>query len=397
MRVGNVLCSLGYPSNSRGLAQPPAGNPNIKKHSWLKFNPRGDDDVAAGAVCQERIRARGSGWELWGEWDEQSRPKGAFPTMNGFLNCSANHTKIWSHYLVLALGIPQLTINIVSIIFNCTAIFTRLATRDLHKPISILFCNLAVSDLFTSFSGFWISMLFITYPDITIFGSWDMLAPYSLYTTSILSTIYNLVSIGIERYLAVAESMRTRFRVARNHSVAVVFINWVLAFFLGCLPLMGWNCLHAQSNISVLYSPFCVNYLVFIAMPNVAMAFLVPLFTYLRIIIILRKRKLRMQACGQATGTYSPAAPEEIAGEEEEQDRVPPQKLQLLGESAELRELLRNPHLRQLLLALEQARDKSSLLRRLMQEPLFLEFADCCLGIVEPPEEKENVLPVLAE
>ncbi|XP_054142943.1 lysophosphatidic acid receptor 1-like [Melozone crissalis] len=307
MRVGNVLCSLGYPSNSQGSAQPPAGNPNIKKHSWLKFNPRADDDVAAGAVCQERIRARGSGWELLGEWDEQSRPKGAFPTMNGFLNCSANHTKIWSHYLVLALGIPQLTINVVSIIFNCTVIFTRLATRDLHKPISILFCNLAVSDLFTSFSGFWISMLFITNPDITIFGSRDMLAPYSLYTTSILSTIYNLVSIGIERYLAVAESMRTRFRVARNHSVAVVFINWVLAFFLGCLPLMGWNCLHAQSNISVLYSPFCVNYLVFIAMPNVAMAFLVPLFTYLRIIIILRKRKLRMQACGQATGTYRSA------------------------------------------------------------------------------------------
>ncbi|OWK57314.1 Zinc finger HIT domain-containing protein 3 [Lonchura striata] len=313
--------------------------------------------------------------------------------MNGFPNCSANYTRIWNHYLVLALGIPQLTINVVSIIFNCT----------------------------------------------------DMLAPYSLYTTSILSTIYNLVSIGIERYLAVAASMRTRFR--------------------------------AESNVSVLYSPFCVSYLVFIAMPNVAVAFLVPLFTYLRIIIILRKRKLRMQACGQATGTYRsaetqvartsisiwllalvsyapflagvvktlaglfriiaavklpgqkeikrsraecfvqakercspdaaprereaagqepvPAAglPEDVPGEEDEQDRVPAHRLRLLGESEELRELLRNPHLRQLLLALERARDKSSVLRRLMQEPLFVEFADCCLGIVEPPEEKENVLP----
>ncbi|NXP00374.1 LPAR1 protein, partial [Certhia brachydactyla] len=189
----------------------------------------------------------------------------------------------------------------------CTVIFTRLATRDLHKPISILFCNLAVSDLFTSFSGFWISMLFITNPDITIFGSRDMLAPYALYTTSILSTIYNLVSIGIERYLAVAESMRARFRLARTHSIAVVLVSWVLAFFLGCLPLMGWNCLHAEQNISVLYSPFCVNYLVLVTMPNVVLAFLVPLFTYLRIIIILRKRKLRMQACGQATGTYKSA------------------------------------------------------------------------------------------
>lgn len=227
--------------------------------------------------------------------------------MNGFPNCSANYTKIWNHYLVLALGVPQLTINVASIIFNCAVILTRLATRDLHKPISILFCNLAVSDLFTSFSGFWISMLFITNPDITIFGSQDMLAPYALYTTSILSTIYNLVSIGIERYLAVAKSMRTRFRVARSHSIAVVFISWLLAFFLGCLPLLGWNCLQAERSISVLYSPFCVDYLVFITLPNVVLAFLVPLFTYLRIIIILRKRKLRMQACGQATGTYRSA------------------------------------------------------------------------------------------
>ncbi|NWQ62111.1 LPAR1 protein, partial [Neopipo cinnamomea] len=189
----------------------------------------------------------------------------------------------------------------------CTVIFTRLATKDLHKPISILFCNLAVSDLFTSFSGFWISVLFITNPDITIFGSRDMLAPYALYTTSILSTIYNLGSIGVERYLAVAKSMRTRFRVARNHSIAVVFINWVLAFFLGCLPLMGWNCLHEEESASVLYSPFCVNYLIFIAIPNVVVAFIIPLFTYLRIIIILRRRKLRMKACGQASGTYKSA------------------------------------------------------------------------------------------
>ncbi|NXP62255.1 ZNHI3 protein, partial [Chloropsis cyanopogon] len=78
--------------------------------------------------------------------------------------------------------------------------------------------------------------------------------------------------------------------------------------------------------------------------------------------------------------------------EEDEQDRVPPQRLKLLGESEELRALLLNPHLRQLLLAIERAPDKGSLLRRLMREPLFVEFADCCLRIVEPPG-KENVLP----
>ncbi|NXM75051.1 ZNHI3 protein, partial [Serilophus lunatus] len=82
----------------------------------------------------------------------------------------------------------------------------------------------------------------------------------------------------------------------------------------------------------------------------------------------------------------------DILGEEDERDRVPLDRLELLGNSEELRALLLNPHLRQLLLTLDQAPDKSSLLRKLMQEPLFVEFADCCLGVVEPPE-KENVIP----
>ncbi|NXL55866.1 ZNHI3 protein, partial [Chordeiles acutipennis] len=88
----------------------------------------------------------------------------------------------------------------------------------------------------------------------------------------------------------------------------------------------------------------------------------------------------------------SPWSLEDILAEGDEQDRVPLEKLELLGESAELRNLLLNPHLRQLLLTVDQAEDKSSLMKKYMQEPLFVEFADCCLRIVEPPE-KENVLP----
>ncbi|NXA26946.1 ZNHI3 protein, partial [Ibidorhyncha struthersii] len=87
-----------------------------------------------------------------------------------------------------------------------------------------------------------------------------------------------------------------------------------------------------------------------------------------------------------------PWSVEDILADGEEQDRVPLQKLQLLGESEELRGLLLNPHLRQLLLTVDQAEDKSSLMKKYMQEPLFVEFADCCLRIVEPPE-KENILP----
>ncbi|KAL1779373.1 zinc finger protein HIT domain-containing protein 3 [Sigmodon hispidus] len=69
---------------------------------------------------------------------------------------------------------------------------------------------------------------------------------------------------------------------------------------------------------------------------------------------------------------------------DEEEDRVSLQRLENLGESATLRSLLLNPHLRQLMLNLDQGDNKAKLMKAYMQEPLFVEFADCCLGIVEP-------------
>ena len=69
---------------------------------------------------------------------------------------------------------------------------------------------------------------------------------------------------------------------------------------------------------------------------------------------------------------------------DEEEDRVSLQNLKNLGESAALRSLLLKPHLRQLMVGLNQADDKAKLMRACMQEPLFVEFEDCCLSIVEP-------------
>ncbi|XP_033027584.1 zinc finger HIT domain-containing protein 3 [Lacerta agilis] len=83
---------------------------------------------------------------------------------------------------------------------------------------------------------------------------------------------------------------------------------------------------------------------------------------------------------------------DDILTEDDEDDKVPLQNLRLLGESEELKGLLLNPHLGQLLLTVDQAKDKSAVLKTYMQEPLFVEFADCCLRIVEPPE-KENECP----
>uniref|UniRef100_A0A3B3DCL5 Zinc finger HIT domain-containing protein 3 n=1 Tax=Oryzias melastigma TaxID=30732 RepID=A0A3B3DCL5_ORYME len=73
-------------------------------------------------------------------------------------------------------------------------------------------------------------------------------------------------------------------------------------------------------------------------------------------------------------------------------DKVPLQKLQLLGQSKELRDLLCNPHLRRLLRSVDGAENKDEAMRAAMQEPLFTEFSDQCLKIVEnePIDQAES-------
>ncbi|KAJ8412395.1 hypothetical protein AAFF_G00127310 [Aldrovandia affinis] len=82
----------------------------------------------------------------------------------------------------------------------------------------------------------------------------------------------------------------------------------------------------------------------------------------------------------------------DLLDEDAQSDRVPLQRLKELGESEELRALLCNPHLRQLLLTVDQAENKSDVMKVVMQEPLFVELADQCLQIVEP--SKENSSPI---
>lgn len=60
------------------------------------------------------------------------------------------------------------------------------------------------------------------------------------------------------------------------------------------------------------------------------------------------------------------------------------------GESEELRDLLQNPHLRQLLVTVDSSENKVDIMKTAMQEPLFVELADQCLKIVEPTDAEDE-------
>lgn len=74
---------------------------------------------------------------------------------------------------------------------------------------------------------------------------------------------------------------------------------------------------------------------------------------------------------------------EDLLDEDDLTDKVSVEKLQLLDQSKELRDVLCNPHLRQLLRSIDSADNKYNAMKSAMQEPLFVEFSDRCLKIIE--------------
>lgn len=112
------------------------------------------------------------------------------------------------------------------------------------------------------------------------------------------------------------------------------------------------------------------------------------------------------------TVSAEPWTVEDLLHEDSITDKVPLQRLQLLGmnptspsvnlkvfssqtwiisrsllsstgQSKELRDLLCNPHLRQLLRSVDGADNKYDAMKAAMQEPLFVEFSDRCLKIAD--------------
>lgn len=88
---------------------------------------------------------------------------------------------------------------------------------------------------------------------------------------------------------------------------------------------------------------------------------------------------------------------------------IPKDKLQLLGKKIlnhseksflrpvtisetdkELNNLLANKHLRDLLMVIDKAEDAEKIMQEAMQEPIFVEFADACLRIVDPQSDNED-------
>ncbi|XP_060521914.1 zinc finger HIT domain-containing protein 3 [Cylas formicarius] len=69
---------------------------------------------------------------------------------------------------------------------------------------------------------------------------------------------------------------------------------------------------------------------------------------------------------------------------EKSKEEISAERLELLKNSDEVKQLLTNKHLQDLLITIDQAENAEEIMQKAMLEPIFVEFADACLKAVEP-------------
>ena len=80
----------------------------------------------------------------------------------------------------------------------------------------------------------------------------------------------------------------------------------------------------------------------------------------------------------------------QISEEDLEQDYIPTDKLKELCASNQLKTLLNNDHLRNMLTEIDTSDNAASMMEKAMQVPIFTEFVDECLRIVEPSSKEAD-------
>nr|XP_003706263.1 PREDICTED: zinc finger HIT domain-containing protein 3 [Megachile rotundata] len=99
---------------------------------------------------------------------------------------------------------------------------------------------------------------------------------------------------------------------------------------------------------------------------------------------------------GHKESNCQPEDPKQHNGNEDEitydfptEDTVPIEKLEQLRYSEELKNCLRNPHVRDIMRAILTDKNPTKVIALAMTEPIFVEMADACLKVVEPPVDDQ--------
>ncbi|XP_010386057.2 adenosine receptor A2b [Rhinopithecus roxellana] len=144
--------------------------------------------------------------------------------------------------LYVALELVIAALSVAGNVLVCAAVGTASA---LQTPTNYFLVSLAAADvavgLFAIPFAITISLGFCT-----DFYGCLFLACFVLVLTQ--SSIFSLMAVAVDRYLAVCVPLRYKSLVTGTRARGVIAVLWVLAFGIGLTPFLGWNSKDSATN-----------------------------------------------------------------------------------------------------------------------------------------------------
>ncbi|XP_072305446.1 adenosine A2c receptor [Eucyclogobius newberryi] len=131
------------------------------------------------------------------------------------------------------------------------------------------------------------------------------------------SSIFSLLAVAVERYLAILMPFRYQLLVTPRNAILVILFTWLLAFLIGLIPLMGWHKTPPDAGFCFFVSVVDMTYMVYFNFFACVLAPLVVMFLIYAQIFVTVKKQMRQITCvpsgrGEAQMTLAAGIRKEI-------------------------------------------------------------------------------------
>ncbi|XP_071773843.1 adenosine A2c receptor [Centroberyx gerrardi] len=116
------------------------------------------------------------------------------------------------------------------------------------------------------------------------------------------SSIFSLLAVAVERYVAIFMPFRYQALMTPRNAVLVIVGTWVLAFLIGLVPLMGWHKTPPDSGYCFFVFVVDMTYMVYFNFFACVLAPLVVMFLIYAQIFATVKRQVRRIAAEHGSG-----------------------------------------------------------------------------------------------
>lgn len=161
----------------------------------------------------------------------------SFPTSNSLVTDVTAYGHKLSDGFTIALASYFILLIIGSVLLNSLLIFVIIQNRILHSATNILFVNLAITDLITSFGVLPFDIDFLL-QGFFRFSKYVCGVKESVFLLSLPASCLNLLLLTFERFVLIINPYWHRVMFTKQKTVAIIMLTWIYTIIISVYPII---------------------------------------------------------------------------------------------------------------------------------------------------------------